>query len=416
MDDRVDGENGLTTFSTMTPMPVTGSTSSTFHAEAKASDVSRRTLRICHVSMTLLTGGLERLLVDFGRFHDQQRFRLRFLALDRLGPPADDLRSLGHSVDSLQLSTEGKWSGIRKLARRLRDEQIDLVHTHNTYAHFYGTMAAKMAGVKAVVNSQHGRGCGDTWKHHWQFRLANRWTDRIVGVSEDAARLCREQDRRSAHKIVRIWNGIDVDRFAYHGPSTSPVAISVARLSKEKDFPTLLQAVAIALPQIPDFRLRIVGDGAERPRLENLTRELGLTGVVEFLGERHDVPELLTQAGFFVSSSRTEGVSLTLLEAMAVGLPVLTTRVGGNPEVVEDGVTGRLVEPQDPAAFAAGLVEMCRRCEDWPALGQCGRLRVEQNFEIRGMVQAYERLYDDLLHTPTGCHAQTNRMGVPINP
>jgi glycosyltransferase involved in cell wall biosynthesis len=253
--------------------------------------------------------------------------------------------------------------------------------------------------VPTVVNTQHGRGCGESWKHRWQFRLANRWTKRIVGVSEDSARRCRLQDRAAASKMIRIWNGIDVNRFAFHGPADRPVAISVARLSKEKDFPTLLRGIAKALPQIPEFQLKLVGDGVERPRLEQLSRDLGLQQVVEFLGERSDVPELLRQAGLFVSSSKTEGVSLTLLEAMAVGLPVLTTTVGGNPEVVEDGVTGRLVEPLNPDAIAAGLVEMFRRRDEWRDMGACGRQRVERNFEVGGMVQAYERLYGELLQT-----------------
>jgi glycosyltransferase involved in cell wall biosynthesis len=229
-----------------------------------------------------------------------------------------------------------------------------------------------------------------------QFSLANRLTDQVFGVSDDAALLCRQQDPLSRGKIGRIWNGIDLTRFAWSGPRPEPVAISVARLSPEKDFSTLLRAVALAVPHVPGLRLKIVGDGVERPALDRLTRDLNIHGHVQFLGERNDVPQLLRQAGLFVSSSRTEGVSLTLLEAMAVGLPVLATRVGGNPEVVDDGVTGRLVPPQDHRALSAALVALCRDSELRSTMGALARTRVAELFDVRRIVEEYEDVYRTL--------------------
>ncbi len=360
---------------------------------ARAASASRRRVKVCHLSMTLQMGGLERLLVDFGRLHDAARFELRFVAVDLLGAPAEELRTMGFDVDSLQFSAVGKLRMLRNLVSLLKREQIDVLHTHNTYPHFYGTLAARLAGVPIVVNTQHGRGCGNGWKDRLQFRLANRLSEQVVGVSEDATRLCRDQDWRSAGRISCIWNGIDLERFAVRPLPAVPHAISVARLSKEKDFGTLLRAVALARAEVPEFRLTIVGDGAERASLEQLTDELGLRDVVTFLGERRDIPELLSQASFFVSSSKTEGISLTLLEAMAVGLPILTTRVGGNPEVVQEGVTGRLVEPLNPDALASGIVEMCRDRQTREQMGKAGRERVEEHFNVRRMIGRYEELY-----------------------
>lgn len=353
--------------------------------------------RICHISMTLKTGGLERLLVEFGKHHDAARYDLRFIALADLGPPAEDLRHLGFQVGSMRFGQVGKLTVLRRLASILRQERIDIVHTHNTYAHFYGAVAARWAGVRHIINSQHGRGCGPGWKDRLLFRMANRLSRRVVGVSNDATKLCEGQDRGSAHKMTTIWNGIDSTRFAYHGPADAPIAISVARLSPEKDFSTLLRAVALVKPQVPDFRLLMVGNGAERTLLESLSRELGLTEQVEFLGERSDVPQLLKRAGFFVSSSKTEGISLTVLEAMAVGLPVVTTAVGGNPEIVEEGTTGHLVPSQDPAALAAAIVGMCRKRNEWSGMGRVARDRIEQHFEIRQMIRGYEAEYAALV-------------------
>jgi len=140
----------------------------------------------------------------------------------------------------------------------------------------------------------------------------------------------------------------------------------------------------------------MIGDGQERGALEKLTNELKLSSNVTFLGERKDVPELLRTAGFFVSSSKTEGISLTLLEAMAVGLPIVTTRVGGNPEIVIPGETGYLVPPQNPDALATSILDMIEAKPLWPDMAQAARKRVEEHFNIRVMVSNYEKLYREL--------------------
>ena len=362
-----------------------------------AADPPARPLRVCHVSMHLKTGGLERLLVEFARLHDRSSVQPVFVALQDVGQPADDIAGYGCAVHRLDLSRNRKWRTLRSLQALLANEAIDLVHTHNTYAHFYGALAARLAGVRCIVNSQHGRGCGPGWKARLQFRIANRRAARIVGVSHDSTELCRQQDHRSRGRMQTIWNGIDVSRFAFAGPRLEPTLIAVGRLSPEKDFATLLRAVAIAARSVPELRLRIVGDGGERPALESLVQELAIADRVEFLGERSNVPQLLAESGCYVSSSRTEGVSLTLLEAMAVGLPVIATRVGGNPEVVREGVTGRLVESGDPAALASAIVAMCGDRDLWSGMGQLGRERVEQNFNVVRMVQEYERLYSEVV-------------------
>lgn len=357
-----------------------------------------QTIRVCHVSMCLQTGGLERLLVDFARFHDRKNFELQFVALGGDGQPAADIRATGCSARVLNESLKiRKLQSIVQLVRHLKAQRPQIVHTHNTYAHFYGAIAAKVAGVPVVINTQHGQGCGSSWKAEWQFRIANRLTRRVIGVSHDATQLCGHQDPGSQGKFTTIWNGINLDRFSYRGPKRTPTAISVARLSPLKDFPTLLRAVRLVLAHVPDFRLRIVGDGPERANLESLIGELNIRPHVELLGERHDVPDLLADSGFFVSSSLSEGISLTLLEAMAVGLPVVTTTVGGNPEVVLDGQTGRLASAGDPTALARAIVDLCAERDLWSAMGSLGRQRVEQNFEIRQMIRSYESLYAELL-------------------
>ncbi len=364
-------------------------------ATRTAASSAKRPLRVCHVSLTLKTGGLERILTDIARHHDSAKTVTEFLAIREVGRFADEIRRTGCHVHLLQPA--GRIGQISQMVRLFREGRFDVVHTHNTYPHLYASLAARLARVPVVVNTRHGQRAGHGWKSRTQFRWASHLVDRIIAVSDDAARLCVEADGVAPRKVTRIWNGIDLGDFSFTGPVASPIAISVARLSAEKDFPTLLRAVALALPEVPDLQLKLVGDGPERANLERLTRELGITSGVEFLGERTDVPRLLAQAGFFVSSSLTEGISLTLLEAMAVGLPVVATAVGGNSEIVAEGVTGQLVPPADPAALARAIVTFCRTEDRWPAFGQAGRDRVAEHFEVHRMVSDYERLYRELL-------------------
>lgn len=355
----------------------------------------RRTLRVCHVSLTLKTGGLERLLADIARHHNPEECCPEFVALREVGRFADEIQGQGCRVHVLK--TAGRLGQIRQMVRLFRAGQFDVIHTHNTYPHIYASIAARLAGIPVVVNTRHGQRAGHGWKSRTQFRWASHLVDRIVAVSDDAARLCVEVDRVNSEKVIRIWNGIDVDDFQFAGPKPFPTAISVARLSPEKDFPTLLRAVAIAIQKVPELLLKLVGDGSERPRLEQLVRELGIEKHVEFLGERKDVPTLLTQAGFFVTSSVTEGISLTLLEAMAVGLPVIATAVGGNVEIVDAPRTGRLVPASDPNRLAESIVDLCRHSSKWPEIGLAGRARVAELFDVRRMVADYESLYRALL-------------------
>ena len=197
----------------------------------------------------------------------------------------------------------------------------------------------------------------------------------------------------AAARLVTVRNGIDLARFAYNGPAPHGPAVIVARLAPEKDHATLLRALAIAAAAEPDFRLEIAGDGPCRADLHALAASLGVTRSVRFLGRVDDIPALLERAGLLVLSSRLEGISLTLLEAMARGLPVVATRVGGNVEVVADGETGLLVPAASPPELAAAMLLLWRDPEWSRCLGMAGRARAEEQFDIRKTVATYEAFY-----------------------
>ena len=356
-------------------------------------------LRVVHVTGCLDLGGQEKLLVEFAKHADRDRFDLHFVSLSTRGTLADELEAHGWPVETLGLSTGLHPRLPWKLAKLLQTWGADIVHTHNERPLIYAAPAARLARVPRVIHTKHGRAVGNTRRQNMLIGLTARLVDRFVCVSDDCAELAIEQGVPAA-RVLALRNGIDTQQFAFAGPCPDGPAVIVARLCPEKDHATLLHAVSIVIRDAPDFRLQIAGAGPALTDLRQLAEELHLTDHVQFLGVVRDVPAILEQARVYVLSSSSEGISLTLLEAMARGLPVVATRVGGTPEVVADGVNGLLVPPRDPAALAAALLRLHRDAEFARRMGSAGRRQVEQRFDIRRMIARYERLYLGLPDSP----------------
>lgn len=361
--------------------------------QQSANSTLARSRRVVHVALGTNVGGMEKLLVEFAKHHNGDRFETTFISLQTRGQLAVELERHGSKVIDFHKQDGWQPSLVFRLAKRLRGLRADVVHTHNTAAMVYGVTAAKLAGVKTIIHTRHGQRLNATARQTTIFRWLSKACHRVVSVCEDGTRLTME-DGVPADRAVTICNGIDLTRFENTGPSrTGPITV-VARLSAEKDVATLIHAVKIAMGASKRFRLRIIGDGVERENLESLSRSLELENVVEFMGQQSEVAELLGEASMFVLPSLTEGISLTLLEAMARGLPVVATRVGGTPEVVVDGETGWLVCPGDAVALADAMIDLHTHPEAASEMGRRGRERVEQRFTIGRMVRGYERLYD----------------------
>lgn len=339
---------------------------------------------------------MEKLLVEFARHADRERFRLHFICLEGRGKLADEVEALGWPVEAL-----GKPPGVRpglilKLAMLFRRLDVDVVHTHNEPACIYGVPAARLARIPLVLNTRHGQGSALETRRARAFTLAARLAGRVVCVSKDAAALS-VRSGLSGKRVTTIWNGIDTQKFPFRGPCPGGPAIAVGRLAAVKNIDALVRAMPPVIEQIPQFRLRIVGGGPCRPALEALSAELRLQDYVAFTGEANNVPQQLQQASMFVLPSLSEGVSLSLLEAMATGLPVVATGVGGNVEVVQDGETGFLVPPQEPASLAQAIIRLAADPELSRRMGAAGRRRIEATFDVRAMVRAYEGLYQECL-------------------
>ncbi len=366
------------------------------HGRALANGKLTRRIRIAHLSVSLTMGGAEKLLAEFARHMDPERFDLRFISLGQKGAVAEEIEAHGWPVTALN-QPEGlrKWL-IFQLGWLLRQWKVDILHTHNTKSLFYGAPAAWLAQVPVTVHTRHGQRFGSSPLHTSVFRVLTRLTDRVVCVSRDSTGLSATEGI-GRRRLRTIWNGIDITRFTYAGPCANGPVIMVGRLSSEKDVATLIRAAALARQAFPAFRLQVAGEGKCLPDLRQLASDLNLNSAVEFLGEVHNVPELLAKSSLLVLPSLTEGISLTLLEAMARGLPVVATHVGGNPEVVVDGQTGYLVPIQQPAQLAACMVDLLRNPQRSIEMGRRARDRVLKHFDVARMVANYESLYCETL-------------------
>jgi glycosyltransferase involved in cell wall biosynthesis len=357
--------------------------------------VPNAVMRVAHVTLQLETGGLERLLVEFARCADRERFQPHVVCLGPRGPLADIIESLGCPVIALNAPGGVRPALLLTLARLFRSEAFDVVHTHNTKPLLYAGPAARLAGVGTVVHTRHGQRHGATRRQNALFRWASCCADRIVCVSEESRRRSLAEGL-SENRLVTIVNGIDRERFSPGRFDPEAPAIYVGRLTPEKDVATLLRASALLLAARPALRLRVVGDGPCAGELRELAAALGISRAVEFLGVRSDVDELLRSSSMLLLSSRTEGIPLTVLEAMAAGLPVVATDVGGTSEAVADGCTGLLVPAGDAQALASAALAILDRPDRATAMATQGIARVKEHFDVRDMVGRYEALYESL--------------------
>ncbi|MEI6668151.1 MAG: GT4 family glycosyltransferase PelF [Acidobacteriota bacterium] len=365
--------------------------------------VSAFPIRVVHIVTTLKFGGLEKVVLDLVRHRNRERIDARVICLDSSGVLAQGFADVGVPVETI--GTDGPVPRrVLKLARRLKELKPDVVHTHNPQAQLHGAWAALLGRVPVVVHTKHGRGSLEGRALGALSRLATTWTSCVVTVSEDAAQVAREIDHVPAERLRVIRNGVDLERFGAsqeRKPRIGARAITVGRLDPVKDQATLLRAARLVVAQVPAFQLDIVGDGPSRPELEALSGALGLNGSVHFLGYRDPVTTALAEADIFVLSSVSEGVSIALLEAMAMGLPVVATDVGGNREVVVPGETGWLVPASSPESLAAAMMKLLSDASALERMGLAARRRVEAHFNLRHVVDQYEHLYNECLGRST---------------
>jgi glycosyltransferase involved in cell wall biosynthesis len=360
---------------------------------------------IGHVVLSLDVGGLERVVATLARAQREAGARVSVYCLDRPGMLAAALPAAGVPVRIVGRSARGfDASAVLRLARMLRADGVQIVHCHNYGALLYGALAARLVRGTRVVYTVHGA-----------ITSARRSTARFLGLglvrevvfvsahARNVARAAGLSDEKHVHTIV---NGVELAAFtevagegrgvrrAHAIPDDAPVCGIVARLTEAKDHRTLFAAVVLLRESHPGVHCLVVGDGELNDELARDVTALGLTPAVHFVGARENVRDYLAAMDVFVLSSITEGLAMTLLEAMAASRPVVATRVGGNPEAVEDGVTGRLVPASDPRALADAIAFLFDHRDVARAMGEAGRARVTSRFSLEAMVAQYKAVYE----------------------
>lgn len=370
---------------------------------------------MAHVVHRFDTGGLENGIVNLINHLEEGAFRHAVVALTEVTDFARRIRRSDVTFVSLNKPPgHGLWH-TAAWTRALRRLQPDIVHTRNLGA-LEMQLPAALAGVPVRLHGEHGRDLrdphGTVRRYRWIRRgyrpLVHRW----VALSRELADYLVQDVGVPPQRVETLCNGVDAQRFQPPAPCAVPLiegcpfdpAVhrligTVGRLQPEKDQRTLVDALALLRQQAPDqsepLRLVIAGEGGQRAAIEAAIAHHGLHDRVWLAGERRDVPQVLQGLHLFVLPSRAEGISNTILEAMACGLPVVATRVGGNPELVQPGQTGLLVPAGDAPALAHALRDALVSEETRRAMGREGRRRVEQRFSLTVMVARYRRLYED---------------------
>jgi glycosyltransferase involved in cell wall biosynthesis len=289
---------------------------------------------------------------------------------------------------------------VLALARLFHGVRASAVHTHDTRALIYGAPAARLARVKRLIHTQHGQNLGMTPRRLRLMRYCSRLTDSFVCVSQDAKRVLLEQG--IPESLLRVvYNGIDVEQMQLHANDFRSIfeksmLVAVARLSPEKDMANLVRAVGEIGDSIPELQVEIAGDGPCLGELQQLAQELGVSHRIRFLGRVAEPGDVFRRARLFVLPSLSEGVSLTLLEAMAAGVPVIATNVGGTSEVIQHERTGILVPPGGPKKLAEAIQNVWHDIDRLTQLSDAAQEHVTKFFHVRRMVEEYQRLYAGL--------------------
>ena len=370
-------------------------------------------VKVLQLVLSLAIGGTEKLVYDLVHRVNKRLVSPIVCCLDEPGQFGEELEEEGFCIYTLGRSPGLDWRIINKIGTLLKEEQIEVVHAHQYTPYFYGLLGALYCKMltrsrrPGVVFTEHGRFYPE--RRNLKRMLANPFfslaTDEIVTISESTKASLITYENFPARRIQVVYNGIDLSRFSLSSDGTvtkqrlgladdDHVIGIIARLDPIKNHAMLLRAFPQILEKIPDTYLLIVGpDGPEKENIERLIISLGITENVRLLGARNDIADLLQACDVFALSSFSEGTSVTLLEAMAAAVPIVATNVGGNPEVIENKVTGYLVPSDDDVAMAEKLILLLQDTQIRERMGKAAQDRAHAKFSLEKMVSTYTDLY-----------------------
>jgi L-malate glycosyltransferase len=379
-------------------------------ASDNKSPACRSPLRVGFVLHAMQVAGAEVLVAETIRRLGHQ-IEPTIICLDGVGLLGERIRTEGVELVNLGRRPGRDWGVAWRMARVLRGRDIQVLHAHQYSPFFYAALARVLAGRSvALILTEHGRHFPDVvspLRRGINRLVLDNLADEVNAVCQFSARSLNRIDGFRGGRIEIIENGIDLPRYQTVTDRRllrqrlglqvdRRYLINVARFHPIKDHSSLLRGFASVAAVRTDVDLLLAGDGPLRDELERLADSLGIRQRVRFLGIRSDVPELLQASDVFLLTSICEAASLTLLEAMAAGLPVIVTDVGGNPEIVRDGTEGLLVPRGDSAAIAAAIGQLLDNPPRAEAMGEAGRSRVGQRYQLDRTIASYFQMYQRL--------------------
>lgn len=373
---------------------------------ASNSPVNR--ISVLHIVLSTATGGMENVIYNLAVAHDPNRVKLQVACLEEIGPLSQKLAEHGISSELIPRMTPGvSMIYPATLISFIRHSGCQIVHTHSGCWSKVATACVWIPGIK-LIYTDHGRASPEMRDRIFLDRIAVKLTDRVVAVGEPLRDYLINTVRLPARKVVTIKNGIDAARFAPSDKNhdavrtelgfapTDVVITMVARLAPVKNHKLLIDTFNALAGRYPQARLLIIGDGPLRGELESKVAHYSLRQKITFAGDRPDVERLLAGADIATLSSQSEGISLTLLEAMATGLPVVATNVGGNPTIITEGQDGYLVDQNVPS-YSAALGRLIESVSLRRSLGGKARTTVIEKWSVKQMADQYQELYAELV-------------------
>ena len=352
--------------------------------------------RVIFLLQDLKFGGTQRQALELARRLDPVRFRPEIWLMAAGDDLVQQARDWGLPLTWLSRQEQVGPGAVLNLWRRLRRGEIDVLLPFTVVPNIWGRILGRLARVPAIVGNCRGGGAPRRQGERWLWPL----TQHIVCNSAALKKVLTGRCGVPESRLSVIPNGVDVDYFqpAPEGAGPYPaVVLSVARMVPDKDLDTLIRAFAMVAPDFPQAQLWLVGEGPLLGKLQQLAGEILPSGACRFIPPQADLRPLLRQAGLLALSSRTEALPNVVLEAMAAGLPVAATAVGGVPEMVTPARTGWLAPPEDPATLAAALRRLLANPEQCRDFGRAARRRVVRDFSLSAMVSRYEEVLGGLL-------------------
>ncbi len=362
-------------------------------------------MKIIHVVETLGRGGLERVVIDLVEAQVKEGHKCSIICIFDAGELAKETLNKGISVIVCNKRKSLDLKALFKLRKIIQSEAPDIIHTHNAVPNYYVYFTIILRRSYSLINTRHGMGSKDpNSKLERHYKKTMKRTKYTVAVCEAARKKFINDGIVNSKKCVVVKNGIKVNEFTSlkaqakkninnKNPNNIITIGSVGRLNWAKDFYTLLDAFHILTTDFENIELLIIGGGKLERKLKKYSKEIGVDEKVTFIGDTENVKPLLPKIDIFVSSSVSEGYSIALLEACAVGIPIVATDVGGNAEIVRDNINGFVVPAKDKSALAEKLSRLIENKEMRENFAISGKEWVKEYGDVRSMRAGYDSLY-----------------------